>query len=165
MLETYLNFTNKLAQICGIFAAGCLLASIVLITELVFERYLFQNAITWQPELVTMMLVASTFIGAPYVLKEGGHVNMEYVYTLIDEKKKTFLQIFTSIICLLFFMVLFYLAWEITYEAWVKKYTTNSIWDPPLWIPYSSMLIGATLMTLQYIGEVLRLIVKYKGFQ
>ena len=74
MLEKYLNFTNKLAQICGIFAAGCLLASIVLITELVFERYLFQNAITWQPELVTMMLVASTFIGAPYVLKEGGHV-------------------------------------------------------------------------------------------
>ena len=48
MLEKYLNFTNKLAQICGIFAAGCLLASIVLITELVFERYLFQNAITWQ---------------------------------------------------------------------------------------------------------------------
>ena len=83
-----------------------------------------------------MMLVASAFI-TPYVLKEGGHVNMEYVYTLIDEKKKTFLQIFTSIICLLFFMVLFYLAWEITYEAWVKKYTTNSIWDPPLWIPYS----------------------------
>ena len=88
MLEKYLNFTNKLAQICGIFAAGCLLASIVLITELVFERYIFQNSITWQPELVTMMLVASTFIGAPYVLKEGGHVNMEYVYTLIDEKKK-----------------------------------------------------------------------------
>ena len=66
---------------------------------------------------------------------------------------------------LLFFVILFYLAWEITYEAWVKNYTTNSIWDPPLWIPYSSMLIGSTLMTLQYIGEVLRLLVKYKGFQ
>ena len=165
MKKKYLKFCDLIARACGAFAVLALLLSILVIVELVFERYLFQNAITWQPELVTMMLVASTFIGAPYVLKEGGHVNMEYVYTLIDEKKKTFLQIFTSIICLLFFMVLFYLAWEITYEAWVKKYTTNSIWDPPLWIPYSSMLIGATLMTLQYIGEVLRLIVKYKGFQ
>ena len=165
MKNKYLKFCDFTAKACGAFAVMALLLSILVIVELVFERYFFQRAITWQTELVTMLLVASTFIGAPYVLKECGHVNMEYVYTLIDEKKKTFLQIFTSIICLIFFMVLFYLAWEITYEAWIKKYTTNSIWDPPLWIPYSSMLIGATLMTLQYIGEVLRLIVKYKGFQ
>ena len=92
--------------------------------------------------------------------------NSKHVFApFLKEKKKTFLQICTSIICLIFFVILFYLAWEITYEAWVKNYTTNSIWDPPLWIPYSSMLIGSTLMTLQYIGEVLRLLVKYKGFQ
>ena len=68
MTDKFIQLTEKIAKICGIFAAGCLLASIVLITELVFERYLFKNAITWQTELVTMLLVASTFIGSAYFL-------------------------------------------------------------------------------------------------
>ena len=42
-------------------------------------------------------------------------------------------------------------------EAFVKNYTTGTVWDPPLWIPYSSMLIGALLMILQYIAEILKL--------
>ena len=46
----------------------------------------------------------------------------------------------------------------ITSEEFIKNYTTGSIWDPPLWIPYSSMLIGATLMILQYIAEIIKLL-------
>jgi TRAP-type C4-dicarboxylate transport system permease small subunit len=42
-------------------------------------------------------------------------------------------------------------------EAFVKNYTTGTVWDPPLWIPYSSMLIGSILMILQYIAEIIKL--------
>ena len=59
---------------------------------------------------------------------------------------------------LLFFILLFYFGYLITAEAFIKNYTTGSIWDPPLWIPYSSMLIGATLMILQYIAEIIKLL-------
>ena len=34
---------------------------------------------------------------------------------------------------------------------------TGTVWDPPLWIPYSSMMIGAALMILQYIAEIIKL--------
>jgi len=47
MTDKFIKLTNWLAKACGIFAAGCLFLSIVIITELVFERYLFKNAITW----------------------------------------------------------------------------------------------------------------------
>ncbi len=50
------------------------------IAKAVFERYFFQRAITWQTELVTMLLVASTFIGSVYVLSEKAHVSMEWIY-------------------------------------------------------------------------------------
>ena len=143
MADKFIRFTEKIAKLCGIFAAGCLLLSIVLITELVFERYIFRNAITWQTELVTMLLVASTFIGSAYVLGEKGHVNMEY---------------------LIFFLILFYVSFEITAEAFIKNHNTGTIWGPPLWIPYSSMLIGATLMTMSYIAELIKLIRKLKEF-
>ena len=164
MTDKFIKFTEQVAKICGIFAAGCLLLSIVLITELVFERYLFRNAITWQTELVTMLLVASTFIGSAWVLSEKGHVNMEYLYTFMSEKNVTRLKIFTDSLCLIFFLILFYVSFEITADAFINNHSTGTIWSPPLWIPYSSMLIGATLMTMSYIAELIKLFRKLKEF-
>ena len=82
MKKKYLKFCNHVAQACGAFAVLALLLSILVIVELVFERYFFQRAITWQTELVTMLLVASTFIGSAYVLSEKAHVSMEWICLL-----------------------------------------------------------------------------------
>ena len=158
MTDKFIKLTNWLAKACGIFAAGCLFLSIVIITELVFERYLFKNAITWQTELVTMLLVASTFIGSAYVLSEKAHVSMEWIYDFLSKKNIIRLKIFTSSISLLFFLILFYFGFLMVEEAFTKNYSTGTVWDPPLWIPYSSMMLGALLMILQYIAEIIKLI-------
>ena len=142
MVKNYLKFCNYTAQACGAFAVGALILSILVIVELVFERYFFQHAITWQTELVTMLLVASTFIGSAYVLSEKAHVSMEWIYDFMSKKNIVKLKIFTSLM---------------VEEAFVKNYTTGTVWSPPLWIPYSSMLIGALLMIFQYIAEILKL--------
>ncbi len=158
MKSNYLKFCNYVSQICGAFAVIALALSILIIVELVFERYFFQRAITWQNELVTMLLVASTFIGSAYVLSEKAHVSMEWIYDFLSKKNIIKLKIFTSLLSLIFFLMLFYFGYLITEEAFIKKYTTGSIWDPPLWVPYSSMLIGALLMILQYIAEIIKLL-------
>jgi len=158
MKSGYLKLCNIIAKACGAFAVIALALAILIIVELVFERYFFQRAITWQNELVTMLLVASTFIGSAYVLSEKAHVSMEWIYDFLSKKNIIRLKIFTSFLSLLFFILLFYYGYLITEEAFVKKYTTGSIWDPPLWVPYSSMLIGATLMILQYIAEIIKLL-------
>ena len=49
MTDKFIKFTEQVAKICGIFAAGCLLLSIVLITELVFERYLLETQLHGKP--------------------------------------------------------------------------------------------------------------------
>jgi TRAP-type C4-dicarboxylate transport system permease small subunit len=105
-----------------------------------------------------MLLVASTFIGSAYVLSEKAHVSMEWIYDFMSKKSIIKLKIITSIVSLIFFLLLFYFAYEMTAEAFIKNYTTGTVWSPPLWIPYSSMLIGATLMILQYIAEIIKLI-------
>tara|TARA_B100001063_G_scaffold40804_1_gene34577 strand:+ start:231 stop:725 length:495 start_codon:yes stop_codon:yes gene_type:complete len=158
MKSKYLKFCNIVSQLCGAFAVIALGLSILIIVELVFERYFFQRAITWQNELVTMLLVASTFIGSAYVLSEKAHVSMEWIYDFLSKKNIIKLKIFTSLLSLLFFLILFYYGYLITAEAFVKKYTTGSIWDPPLWVPYSSMLIGSILMITQYIAEIIKLL-------
>ena len=59
MKEKYLKFCDYVARACGAFAVLALLLSILVIVELVFERYFFQRAITWQTELVTCLLYTS----------------------------------------------------------------------------------------------------------
>tara|TARA_B110001452_G_scaffold240916_1_gene222774 strand:- start:506 stop:967 length:462 start_codon:yes stop_codon:yes gene_type:complete len=147
-----------MSKACGTFAIAALLLSILVIVELVFERYFFQRAITWQTELVTMLLVASTFIGSAYVLSEKAHVSMEWIYDFLSKKNILRLKIITSFISLLFFLVLFYFTSLMVEEAVIKNYTTGTVWSPPLWVPYSSMLIGAAFMILQYIAEIIKLI-------
>jgi len=158
MKKKYLKFCNYISQACGAFAVSALLLSILVIVELVFERYFFQNAITWQTELVTILLVASTFIGSAYVLSEKAHVSMDWIYDFLSKGNIIRLKIFTSLLSLVFFLFLFYFTFLMVEEAFVKNYTTGTIWDPPLWIPYSSMLVGATLMILQYIAEIIKLL-------
>ena len=82
---------------------------------------------------------------------------MDYFYTFLSEKSVTILKISTSVLCLVFFLVLLYVSYEIVSEAFLKNYDTGTVWGPPLWIPYSSMLIGAMLMTMAYVGELLKL--------
>ena len=55
-----------MAKACGDFAVAAVILSILIIVELVVERYFFQRAITWRTELVTMLLVTFTFIGIAY---------------------------------------------------------------------------------------------------
>jgi len=105
MKEKYLKFCDFVAKACGAFAVLALLLSILVIVELVFERYFFQRAITWQTELVTMLLVASTFIGSVYVLSEKAHVSMEWIYDFLSKKNIIRLKIFTSLLSLLFFLI------------------------------------------------------------
>ena len=157
MKKNYLQFCDLIAKGCGAFAVLALLLSILVIVELVFERYFFQRAITWQTELVTMLLVASTFIGSVYVLSEKAHVSMEWIYDFLSKKNIIRLKIFTSSISLLFFLILFYFGFLMFEEAFTKNYSTGTVWDPPLWIPYSSMMLGALLMILQYIAEIIKL--------
>ena len=157
MKNKYLNFCHYVSQACGAFVVGALILSILVIVELVFERYFFQRAITWQTELVTMLLVASTFIGSAYVLSEKAHVSMEWIYDFLSKKSIIKLKIFTSFISLGFFLILFYFGFLMVEEAFTKNYTTGTVWDPPLWIPYSSMLLGSILMILQYVAEIIKL--------
>ena len=103
------------------------------------------------------LLVASTFIGSAYVLSEKAHVSMEWIYDFLSKKNILRLKIFTSLISLLFFLILFYFGFLMVEEAFTKNYSTGTVWDPPLWVPYSSMMIGAALMILQYIAEIIKL--------
>ena len=75
-----------------------------------------------------MLLVASTFIGSAYVLSEKAHVSMEWIYDFLSKKNILRLKIFTSLVSLLFFLILFYFGFLMVEEAFTKNYSTGTVW-------------------------------------
>jgi TRAP-type C4-dicarboxylate transport system permease small subunit len=77
VVEGFIGAVARLSQAGGIVAVGLLLAAALMISEMVFIRYVLKASSIWQHEFVTFSLIGATFIGAPYVLLTRGHVNVD----------------------------------------------------------------------------------------
>ncbi|MDX1465414.1 MAG: TRAP transporter small permease, partial [Halomonas sp.] len=49
-----------------------------------------------------------------------------------------------------------YAAWLYVLEALHGGWTTGTVWNPPLWPALLPMAVGISLLSLQYVAEILR---------
>jgi len=133
------------------FGMLALLAASLVLTSSVVTRYLFKASTDWQDETAVFLLVGATFLCGAFVQSIRGHVGIEAVSTLLSKRADAMRRILVDLLCLAFCALFAWKSWTLLHEAWVDKQTTSSSWAPPLWIPYSLMTIGMTLLALQLV--------------
>jgi TRAP-type C4-dicarboxylate transport system permease small subunit len=156
--DRFIAAVRKLSQATGVFAAGLIALSVVVVCEMVFVRYVLGQTTIWQTDFVIYSLVAATFIGSPYVLMTRGHVNVDVLPHYSGPRLRFGLAVFASLVTLAFAVTLTVLTFLFWKEAWDNKWVSDSIWRARLWIPYSSMPIGLALLTLECVAGFLALI-------
>ena len=144
----------KASTALGIFAAGLMLLSVLVVCHMVFVRAVLNESSIWQTEFVTYSLIAATFLGSPYILLTRGHVNVDLLPILLGEVGRRRLAWVASLLGASFCMLLFYSSLHWWWEAWDLGLTTPSIWRARLWIPYLSLPVGLGLLCLQYIVDI-----------
>ena len=157
-MESFVRGVRLLSRLCGYVAAGLIAASVVVVCEMVFVRYAFNENTIWQTDFVTYSLVAATFIGSPYVLMTRGHVNVDVLPHYLSPRNRRRLALFASGLTFAFCLtiaVLTFLFWK---EAWDHKWVSDTMWRARLWIPYASMPIGLGLLTLQCLVDIIGLV-------
>lgn len=139
------------------FLAGVLLALGVLsVVQMVFVRYVLGQSTVWQTEFTTYAITASMLLGAPYVLKTGGHVAVTVLPEALHGLPRRIMQMAASLVGLAFCLALTYGCWYYLYEAYSAGWDTGTVWNPPLWPAILPVTLGATLLSLQYVAEILR---------
>jgi TRAP-type C4-dicarboxylate transport system permease small subunit len=157
-MDTYIRVVIFLSRVAGVFASILIGLAVLVICDMVIERYFFSVATIWQIDVVTYSIVAATFVGSAYVLMTRGHVNVEILPLYLGPRSRYWLALFTIVLSLGFCVVLFVLCTLYWYEAWSEGWRSNTVWRARLWIPYLSMPAGLGLLVLQYFAELICLV-------
>jgi TRAP-type C4-dicarboxylate transport system permease small subunit len=156
-VKNFINLVSVISKACGVFAAFLVGAAIIVVCQMVVMRYFLNASTIWQTEFVIYSLVASTFVGSPYVLLIKGHVNVDLLPHYLGHAGRYTLAIIASILGLVFCSVLTWKGYEMFHEALVNGWTTDTVWALPLWIPYLSIPLGIGLLSLQYVADIISL--------
>lgn len=150
---------DVLTKITGWLASLCLVAAAFIITEAVLVRKIFGVSTIWQIEASVFLLIFVVFVGAAFVQKNEHHLNVDLIITRFSPKTREIILIGASVYtCLLAAMIAWY-AWPMWWETLINREHSESLWGPPLWIPYLFLPLGMTLLFLQYIVYIRKKIV------
>lgn len=152
-----MRVTTALSKLSGFAASLLLLGAVLVVTQMVFTRYVLRGSTVWQTEFVTFSLIAATFLGCPYVLVLRGHVAVDALQKLAGRRGRFAMQLTAHVLSLCFCALLAWSGWEYFHEAWSNRWTTETVWALPLWIPLLPLPVGMGLLSLQYVAEILTL--------
>ncbi len=156
-LDRFIEGVRFLSRVAGVIAAALVALAVLVICDMVIERYGLNRTTIWQIDVVTYSIVGATFVGSSYVLMHRGHVNVDILPLWLGPTGRYWLAMFTTILSLAFCVVLLIACTRYWQEAYNENWKSNTVWRARLWIPYLSMPIGIGLLVLQYVAELLAL--------
>jgi TRAP-type C4-dicarboxylate transport system permease small subunit len=138
-----------LSSIALVLAACVLTYSVVL-------RYFSPEPTDWQDEFAVFLLIGVTFMSAAWVQSQRGHIGIEALKAILPPVVERWRQIIVDLLSALFCAFFAWKSWTLLHEAVVEGYVSSSSWAPPLWLPYSAMSLGMSLLTLQIVVQAFR---------
>ena len=150
--ERTLSLINS---IIVVLAALALIAACVVLSYSVLGRALFHAANYWQDEAAVFLLVGATFMTAAYVQSQRGHIGIEAFVGLLSPMANRIRLWLVDLASLLFCAFFTWKSWTLAHEAYADGQVSNSMWSPPLAIPYGLMAVGMTLLCLQILLQLM----------
>jgi TRAP-type C4-dicarboxylate transport system permease small subunit len=137
-----------------VLAALALIAACGVLSYSVLGRALFQAANYWQDEAAVFLLVGATFMTAAYVQGKRGHIGIEAFVGLLSPLANRIRLWLVDVASFLFCAFFAWKSWTLAYEAFSDGQVSNSMWSPPLAIPYGLMACGMTLLCVQILLQI-----------
>jgi len=142
-------------NIIVVFAALALIAACVILSYSVLGRALFHSPNYWQDEAAVFLLVGATFMSSAYVQSQRGHVSIEAFVGLLSARANGIRLWLVDVASFAFCTFFAWKSWTLAHEAYVDGQVSNSMWSPPLAIPYGLMALGMTLLCVQLLLQIL----------
>jgi TRAP-type C4-dicarboxylate transport system permease small subunit len=133
------SWFDALIEALALAAAALLCALVVLILVDVAARYLRLFSIPWSFEATEYMLYAITFLGAPWVLREEGHIAIELFVERLAPGPRRVVGRIADLLGASVCVVLFFFACRVAWRSYASGTLVHKSFIFPEWWVYAGM--------------------------
>ena len=143
----------------GYLQAGIIFFLMVMLLVEVLTRYILRSPLSVADEMGGYLLVAITFMGLAYTWKEKGHVRVSLLISRLPDKFGRQLRFITLILATVFTLPLIKACYDLISDSLLFESRSGSWLRTPLAYPQTILLIGATMLFLQLVAEIIKAII------
>ena len=158
-LQKLVYIVEKLTDLLSgrLQAAIIFLLMVMLLVE-VLTRYILSSPLSIAEEMGGYLLVSITFMGLAYTWKEKGHVRVTLIFSRLPDKIARPIRFVTLILATIFTLPLIKACYDLLADSLLFESRSGSWLRTPLVYPQTILLVGAVLLFLQLLVEVIKAI-------
>jgi TRAP-type mannitol/chloroaromatic compound transport system permease small subunit len=154
-MRSFIRGVNKISEVSGsILMWFAWILTLIIMWE-VIARTFFNHPTVWAHELSGMVFGALSILGGAYTLRYKGHVNMDLFYINRTPRGKAIMDVITFPFFFVFCLTIIWLGWEFAWRSVQILELSQSDWAPPLWPIKLTIPLGALLLLIQGIANLL----------
>ena len=138
------------------FLAGVLLVGAVLIVCFeIWMRYFARRPQVWTVEVCEYILFAIAFLGAPWLLKKGGHVSIDIVVSQMGLKTRNLLGLFSKAMGVLVSAIICGFSMATSWESYVSGVVVIKTLSIPKYYFLLLIALGYFLLLVEFARQFL----------
>jgi TRAP-type mannitol/chloroaromatic compound transport system permease small subunit len=155
-MKQFVRAIDKINESVGKFFGLWILILIAIVLYEVFMRYVLNSPTLWVHEISTFIFGIMWVLAGGYTLYKKGMVNMDAVTTRLSEKNQARINIATFIFAFIFCLVLVWLSGERAWNSVISREVSGSVISPPYYPIRIALFLGALLVLLQLIANLVK---------
>lgn len=144
----------RLLDLLGV-GAGAVFALIAVVTSWdVIARSLGRGTVKGLADLVEYALFAATFLAAPWLLRQNGHVQVDFLVTALPARWGSAMRRLADAIGLVVCLVLLVYAVRVTWLSWTSGNIVLKTVVFPEWWLYAVIVVSMFLLSLEFLRRL-----------
>ena len=157
LLRGFVKIIEKVTDVLsGHLQAWIIFFLMVMLLAEVLTRYIFRSPLSIADEMGGYLLVSITFMGLAYTWKEKGHVRVSLLINRLPDRVVHLLRFFTLILATVFTIPLIKACYDLISDSLLFESRSGSWLRTPLAYPQTILLIGAIMLFLQLVAEIIK---------
>ena len=152
-------FNKVIAHINGLTGELVAYWSVIAVFVYYYEvmaRYVFNSPTNWAHESMFLMFGMQYLLAGGFVMREGAHVRVDVLYNRLPNRGKAVVDVLTSVFFFIFTMTLLYTGWTFFHDSYEVSEVSFTEWAIQYWPIKFSLPLGAALLTLQGISQLIK---------
>ncbi len=156
----FLRAVAAISTFAGWCSAAMIVAAVAITCQMIVIRFVLNGSTVWQTEAVVYLMIAATLVGLPYVQRLRGHVNVDLVPLMLPLPARRVMAVGTLVLSMAIIGTMLIYASDVWHVAYQRGWRSDTVWGPPLWVPYLSLPVGLGLLWLQLVADLIAVVLR-----